>query len=54
MMQRMIGMVVGGLFVAVAGLGTLGWIAFRVYVPEDQCAVLIRKTGSTGLRREFF
>ncbi len=46
MMQRMIGMVVGGLFVAVAGLGALGWIAFRVYVPEDQCAVLIRKTGT--------
>ncbi len=36
-----------GLFlVAAGGLGALFWFTFRVYVPEDMCAVLIRKSGT--------
>jgi regulator of protease activity HflC (stomatin/prohibitin superfamily) len=31
--------------VAAALVGAAGWFAFRVYVPEDRCAVLVRKTG---------
>ena len=37
----LIGMVVIG----VAGLCALLWVSFRVYVPPDKCAVLIRKMG---------
>lgn len=45
MIRRWIPMVVGGTFLAVAGLAALVWFTFRVYVPQNMCAVLIRKTG---------
>ena len=38
---------IGVALVAIAGLAATTWFAFRIYVPENQCAVLIRKTGSS-------
>jgi len=46
MMRTLLGAIVGVVFLAVAGVGALAWFTFRVYVPPDQCAVLIRKTGT--------
>ena len=45
MMRNLIIGAVGALLVAVALAGAVAWFAFRVYVPEDRCAVLIRNTG---------
>ncbi len=45
MMQGMVARAIGLLLVTVAVLGAVAWFTFRVYVPEDQCAVLIRKMG---------
>ncbi|UCC29351.1 MAG: hypothetical protein JSU86_14260 [Phycisphaerales bacterium] len=45
MMRQMIIGLVGLILVAVAVMGALVWVTFRVYVPEDRCAVLIRKMG---------
>ncbi len=39
--------VAGGLLVVAAAAGGFVWSVCRVYVPEDMCAVLIRKTGSS-------
>ena len=36
---------IGFSLVAAAAVGATLWFAFRIYVPEDRCAVLIRKTG---------
>lgn len=38
---------IGFSLVAAAAVGATLWFAFRIYVPEDRCAVLIRKTGQT-------
>ncbi len=45
MMRHVIIAAVGLVLVAIAMVGGVSWFAFRVYVPENQCAVLIRKTG---------
>ncbi len=46
MNARIIGSVLGGV-VILAALGlAIVWSTFRVYVPHDQCLVLIRKTGT--------
>ena len=45
MMRNMVASAVGLVLVAAALVGAAGWFAFRIYVPEDRCAVLIRKTG---------
>ncbi len=45
MIRRLLPVMIGLLLVAGAAMGMGAWITFRVYVPEDHCAVLIRKTG---------
>lgn len=45
MMRQMVIGLVGLILVVVALVGALVWVTFRVYVPEDRCAVLIRKMG---------
>jgi hypothetical protein len=45
MIRRLLLAAIGLALVVVAGLAVLAWFTFRVYVPEDQCAVLIRKMG---------
>lgn len=44
-MLRRISIVVGVCFIAFSILGIVAWFNFRIYVPEDMCAVLIKKTG---------
>lgn len=46
MIRRLIPALVGLLLVVVAFIVGGLWFTFRVYVPENKCAVLIRKTGS--------
>jgi len=46
MMRTLIGAIIGVVLIAVAAVGALAWFTFRVYVPPDRCAVLIRKTGT--------
>jgi len=36
---------IGLVLITLAVVGGAAWFVFRVYVPENQCAVLIRKTG---------
>ncbi len=45
MTRNLILTIVGSTMVGGAILATVLWFAFRVYVPENQCAILIRKTG---------
>ena len=45
MIRQMTLVIVGFTLAAVALVGAVMWFSFRVYVPEDMCAVLIRKTG---------
>lgn len=45
MTRNLVATAVGMVLVAAALVGAAGWFAFRVYVPEDRCAVLVRKTG---------
>lgn len=45
MMRHMVYAIVGLVFVATAVVGGVFWFTFRVYVPPDMCAVLIRKSG---------
>ena len=45
MIRRALPFVIGILCIAAAGVGAIAWLTFRVYVPEDKCAVLIRKMG---------
>lgn len=45
MMRKIVTSIVGLLFITFALLGALMWFTFRVYVPPDMCAVLIRKSG---------
>ena len=45
MNRRLISLLIGTLLVATSGVAALFWFTFRVYVPKDKCAVLIRKTG---------
>lgn len=44
--SRVIAVAIGTLLVLTAAIGLLLWTTFRVYVPENSCLVLIRKTGS--------
>lgn len=45
-MNRRTMLIAAGVSLAVVvGLGFVAWTTFRVYVPPDQCAVLIRKMG---------
>lgn len=46
MIKRMLVPLAGLLLTTVALLGALAWFSFRLYVPEDMCAVLIRKSGT--------
>ncbi len=46
MTRRIVLTAVGSLLVAIALAAATVWSTFRIYVPEDRCAVLIRKTGS--------
>lgn len=45
MIRHLVYAIVGVAFLAVAAIGAMFWFTFRVYVPPDQCAVLIRKSG---------
>lgn len=45
MTQRLIPFIMSVALAAVVAVGAAVWFTFRVYVPEDECAVLIRKTG---------
>lgn len=47
MKRHLIMFSIGFLFVAGAVCGGLFWFTFRIYVPEDKCAVLIRKWGES-------
>jgi len=46
MRPRILSVLIGMLLIGAAGVGALVWITFRVYVPSDNCAVLIRKMGA--------
>ncbi|MDO8630885.1 MAG: SPFH domain-containing protein [Phycisphaerales bacterium] len=46
MIRRLMVPIAGLLLVALALMGAVAWFTFRVYVPEDMCAVLIRKSGT--------
>ncbi len=45
MIRALLASLVGLVLIAVGILGAVTWFAFRVYVPEGMCAVLIRKSG---------
>ncbi len=45
-MSRLIRTLLAAAIISVAGITALFWFTFRIYVPQDQCLVLIRKTGS--------
>ncbi len=45
MKRRIIASIVGLGLIGGSVLGVVGWFTFRVYVPPDKCAVLIRKMG---------
>ena len=45
MIRRILPAIIGFTLIAVAGLAAGAWFTFRIYVPEDMCAVLIRKMG---------
>jgi len=47
MIRRMVLVLIGLTLVTSAAIGAAVWFTFRVYVPEDMCAVLIRKTGKS-------
>ncbi len=47
MTRQVIVTVVGFVFIAAAAAGAAVWFTFRVYVPENKCAVIIRKMGKT-------
>lgn len=47
MIKRLIGSLVGLAIIAFAGVAALYWFSFRIYVPEGQCVVLVKKTGAT-------
>ncbi|NOT02441.1 MAG: hypothetical protein HOP29_17690 [Phycisphaerales bacterium] len=46
MIRHLVHAIAGFVFLAVAAIGGLFWFTFRIYVPPDQCAVLIRKSGA--------
>ncbi|MBN2560774.1 MAG: hypothetical protein JXQ75_07585 [Phycisphaerae bacterium] len=46
MIKRFIGSIIGFLLLVVAVVLVVGWFTFRIYVPPDKCAVLIRKMGT--------
>ena len=43
MIRRILPLAIGAVLIGSAALGTIGWFACRIYVPEDMCVVLIRK-----------
>ncbi len=45
MKRSLISTLVGVVLLAGAGLTAVSWFACRIYVPEDRCAVLIRRMG---------
>ncbi len=45
MTRRIVPLLIGFVFVATASVLALAWFTCRIYVPEDMCAVLIRKMG---------
>ena len=45
MIRQLTLVIVGLALAAIAMIGAIVWFTFRVYVPENMCAVLIRKTG---------
>ena len=45
MIPRLITLAIGLVLVVAAAVGMLVWFTFRIYVPEDRCAVLICKMG---------
>ena len=44
-MRKIVPLILGILLVLTGALGGLAWSVCRLYVPEDKCAVLTRKTG---------
>ncbi|MCH7808715.1 MAG: hypothetical protein IIB60_05770, partial [Planctomycetes bacterium] len=47
MIRRFLPLIIGVTLLSAAGLTAALWFAFRIYVPEDRCAVLIRRMGSS-------
>lgn len=45
MMKRIIAMALGLTLVGGSALAALYWFTFRFYVPENRCAILVRKSG---------
>lgn len=45
-MKRLITMAIGGLLLLGGLMTAVVWSTFRIYVPADKCAVLIKKTGN--------
>jgi len=45
MIERIIKITLGVVLIATLAVGALVWFTFRVYVPPDSCAVLVRKMG---------
>ena len=45
MIRRFLPLAIGVVLIGSATLGTIAWFACRIYVPENMCAVLIRKMG---------
>ncbi|MCK4659995.1 MAG: hypothetical protein KAV82_10785 [Phycisphaerae bacterium] len=45
MIRRLVMLAVGAVFLLTVGILAIVWFTCRVYVPEDKCAVLIRKSG---------
>ena len=45
MIRKLLGTVVGIALLTTVGIVAMFWFSFRIYVPHDMCAVLIRKTG---------
>ncbi|HNO77440.1 MAG TPA: SPFH domain-containing protein [Phycisphaerae bacterium] len=46
MIRKLLGTVVGIAMLATVGIIALFWFSFRIYVAPNECAVLIRKTGT--------
>ncbi len=47
MMKKLLALFSGFVLLVIAAVIVIGWFSFRIYVPENKCAVLIHKSGKT-------
>ena len=45
MMKKLLALFSGFVLLVIAAVVLIGWFSFRIYVPENKCAVLIHKSG---------